>query len=169
MWLPVSSTFTRNDSVTDIKNGKYSNLRMMAGSSGTPVYASKSGQIQTSAEYGGITGSNPWMTAKQSIATGSSAANGGSYPLFQIGATCWYFARRLAELGVDTPIGIANTAIGGQRIEEYMYNASSSIGQCSQRSGQSMPWWDAHLFATQVSPFVDMTVKGWLWYQGENK
>ena len=29
-----------------------------------------------------------------------------------------------------------------------------------------MPWWDARLFATQVSPFVDMSVKGWLWYQG---
>jgi hypothetical protein len=29
-----------------------------------------------------------------------------------------YFAQRLSELGVDVPIGIANTAIGGQRIEE---------------------------------------------------
>jgi hypothetical protein len=24
------------------------------------------------------------------------------------------------------------------------------------------------LYATQVIPFVDMTVKGWVWYQGEN-
>lgn len=168
MWLPVSSSFTRNDTVSAIKAGKYTNIRVMAGSSGTSVYASKGGQVQTSSDYGGEKGSNPWMTAEQSIATGASAANGGSYPLFQIGATCWYFAQRLAELGVDVPIGITNTAIGGQRIEEYMYNTSTSIGKCSQRSGESTPWWDARLFATQVSPFVDMTVKGWLWYQGEN-
>ena len=28
--------------------------------------------------------------------------------------------------------------------------------------------WNGHLFAQQVMPFVDMTVKGWTWYQGEN-
>jgi hypothetical protein len=31
-----------------------------------------------------------------------------------MGAACWYFAQRLSELGVSHPIGIANTAIGGQ-------------------------------------------------------
>ena len=77
------------------------------------------------------------MTATQSIATGSSAANGGSYPLFEIGATCWYFAQRLSELGVDTPIGIANTAIGGQRIEEYvtvrLWHATDSSARACAR------------------------------------
>merc|ERR1719331_3511304 len=28
--------------------------------------------------------------------------------------------------------------------------------------------WNGQLFAKQVMPFVDMTVKGWTWYQGEN-
>ena len=28
--------------------------------------------------------------------------------------------------------------------------------------------WNGQLFAKQVMPFVDMTVKGWVWYQGEN-
>ena len=28
--------------------------------------------------------------------------------------------------------------------------------------------WDSQLYGQQVLPFVDMTLKGWLWYQGEN-
>lgn len=61
------------------------------------------------------------------------------------------------------PIGLADTAIGGQRIEEYMNNIT--IGKCSNRSSENIPWWDGELFASQVIPFVDMTVKGWVWYQ----
>ena len=60
------------------------------------------------------------MTAAQAIATGSSAGSGGTYPLFKMGASCWYFGQRLSELGVTAPIGLADTAIGGQRIEEYV-------------------------------------------------
>jgi sialate O-acetylesterase len=82
------------------------------------------------------------------------------------GATCWYFAQRLVDMGLDEiPIGLANTAIGGQRIEEYASNAT--LHMCTQRVGEESPWWDAQLFATQVLPFADMTIKGWIWYQGE--
>ena len=28
--------------------------------------------------------------------------------------------------------------------------------------------WNGHLYASMTTPFVDMTIKGWLWYQGEN-
>ena len=35
-----------------------------------------------------------------------------------------YFAQGLAERGITHPIGIADTAIGGQRIEEFMNNGS---------------------------------------------
>ena len=160
----------------------------MAGGSGTSVYADKNGRVNTAADYGDGTcaevpgrgnstlvkcsSSNPWMTTKAAVAVGSSAKNGGDYPLFTVGATCWYFAARLSELGVDTPIGIANTAIGGQRIEEYMVNTTESIGKCSERSGEcSAPGpcagaaWDGRHFGDMVSPFLDMTVKGWAWYQ----
>ena len=84
------------------------------------------------------------------------------------GAACWYFAQGLAERGLSTPIGIADTAIGGQRIQEFMNNASfpdavpcpSSVGGKEVRTA-----WSGQLFAKQVMPFVDMTVKGWTWYQ----
>eukprot|EP00039_Didymoeca_costata_P023336 m.6756 g.6756 ORF g.6756 m.6756 type:complete len:756 (+) comp3578_c0_seq2:14-2281(+) len=172
MWLPVSHTYSRNETVDAIKAGKYNNIRLMAGSSGTnPSYpkASKSSQGPWNAGYGSVNGSNPWMTSRQSISTGnSSGLTGGDYPLFAMGAACWYFAQRLAELGVSHPIGIMNTAIGGQRIEEYMTNAT--ISQCSNRSGSSGSGlqYDATLYGAQVVPFVDMTVKGFTWYQGEN-
>ena len=107
----------------------------MAGSSGTdPSYpggAKGNAELESSAApahgvwnpagYGGVNGSNAWMTATQAIATGDSdGLAGGTFPLFQMGAACWYFAQRLSELGVTHPIGIANTAIGGQRIEECL-------------------------------------------------
>ena len=37
MWLPVSSTFSRNSTAAAIKNGQFGNVRIMAGNSGTPV------------------------------------------------------------------------------------------------------------------------------------
>ena len=91
MWLPVSSSFSRNQTVAAIKSGKYTNIRLMAGSSGSPVYANskRGGKVLTSSDYGGASGTNPWMTAEMSVATGSSSARGGTYPLFRIGATCW--------------------------------------------------------------------------------
>eukprot|EP01052_Picozoa_sp_SAG31_P017617 SAG31_NODE_1213_length_9359_cov_4.298164_12_plen_212_part_00 len=184
MWLPVANSFSRNQTAAAIKKGKYANIRVMAGGSGSPVYAdAKSGRVLTASDYGNgtcaevpgrgnstqvkCTSSNPWMTAKMSVAVGHSAASGGDYPLFEVGATCWYFAQRLSELGVDVPIGIANTAIGGQRIEEYMSNAS--INTCAKRSSgpPHSPGrdWDARHFADMISPFLDMTVKGWTWYR----
>jgi hypothetical protein len=134
MWLPVANSFSRNETVAAIKVGNYSNVRLMAGTSGDTVYTNKQMGVNTAKDYGNGTcvnapgrgnstivlcsSSNPWMTAQDSVAVGESSKDGGTYPLFAFGATCWYFAARLAELGVTTPIGIANTAIGGQRIEE---------------------------------------------------
>jgi len=180
MWLPVSHTYSRNETVAAIKGGKYNNVRLMAGNSGTdpsfPASTKADKGKWDPTKYGGANGSNPWMTAMQAIATGASSGTaGGNYPLFSIGAACWYFAQQLSELGVKHPIGIADTAIGGQRIEEYMTN--TSISNCTFRSGsngatgvetEASREFDAILYAKQVIPFVDMTVKGWTWYQGEN-
>ena len=164
MWLPVDHSLSRNETVAAIKSGSYANVRAMFGGSGN--HPPGNGFTPGGAGYGRKTGANPWMTANQAIATGASAASGGSYPLFKLGASCWYFGQRLSELGVTWPIGLADTAIGGQRIEEYMNN--ETINTCTNRSSESIPWWDGELYATQVIPFVDMTVKGFVWYQGEN-
>eukprot|EP00038_Savillea_parva_P008384 m.176574 g.176574 ORF g.176574 m.176574 type:complete len:812 (-) comp14199_c0_seq1:171-2606(-) len=165
MWLPVDHSFSRNDTVAAIQAGKYTNIRGMFGGSANHPDGGTS-WVPGGRGYGRSDGDSPWMTAAQAIATGSSAGNGGSYPLFKMGASCWYFGQRLSELGVTVPIGLVDTAIGGQRIEEYMEN--TTIAVCQNRSSENIPWWDGELYATQVIPFVDMTVKGWVWYQGEN-
>eukprot|EP00040_Diaphanoeca_grandis_P010747 m.55043 g.55043 ORF g.55043 m.55043 type:complete len:828 (+) comp22015_c0_seq1:144-2627(+) len=171
IWLPVRNTFSRNETLAAIQAGKYNNIHAMFGVSGNDPAAGIVGKSSTTYNVGGQgygrkNGSNPWMTAKQAILNGTSMASGGNVSLFAIGASCWYFGQRLSELGVTVPIGLANTAIGGQRIEEYMPN--NTINKCQNRTGEATPWWNAQLYGQQVLPFVDMTVKGWVWYQGEN-
>jgi hypothetical protein len=146
MWLPVGNSFSRNDTWDAITQaGKYRNIRIMAGDSG----AQEDGTF------------NPWMTALQAAQAGNPPA---APTLFDFGATCWYFAQRLADemeaAGMPAiPLGFANTAVGGQRIEEYMDN--STISQCTERTGEDIPQWDGVLFGKLVLPFVDMVSCSW--------
>ena len=112
------------------------------------------------APYGGVNGTNPWMTAAQAAPDG--CVDAGTCPLFAVGATCWYFAQGLADLGVTTPIGIADTAIGGQRIEEFMINSTISDECADVGTGV----WNGQLLGQQVVPFQDMSLFGFVWYQG---
>lgn len=158
MWLPVSSAFAHNDTLANISAGKYHNIRLMAGNSG---------------DCPGEAGACPWMTAVQATVVPPKQGRGPAPvpPLFNFGAACWYFAQKLSDeleaAGKLIPLGVTDTAIGGQRIEEYMVNDSSLLA-CSQRTGEASPEWNGRLYGKQTLPFVDMTVKGWAWYQGEN-
>eukprot|EP01051_Picozoa_sp_SAG22_P012460 SAG22_NODE_1298_length_4811_cov_3.430178_3_plen_176_part_00 len=147
-WLPLTYTFSRNETVAAIAAGKYSNIRgMFSPSATTPM----TGQ---------------WKTAQQAIQDGNETTP--TYSLFDMGALCWYFAQELVERGVKTPIGIADTAIGGQRIEEFMNNKSfAGAVPCPDEIGgkEVRTVWNGQLFAKQVMPFVDMAVKGFTWYQ----
>jgi len=75
------------------------------------------------------------MTTAQAAPEG--CVDAGNCPLFDVGASCWYFAQGLADLGVTIPIGIVDTAIGGQRIEEFMAS-----------------WFEARVSAREVACFV---------------
>jgi len=53
---------------------------------------------------------------------------------------------------------------------------NASVAKCSFRFGsdgatgvdpEPAREWDSVLYAKQVVPFVDLTVKGWTWYQGD--
>lgn len=158
MWLPLSSSFNINETIGNITAAtgfKYRNIRMMAGNSGD----------------GNSIVSNPWMTALDAASLLPVGIHNQPYrKILDFGATCWYFAQKLSdEMAAQgqpvIPIGLTDTAIGGQRIEEYMVN-DTSLYECTDRTGG--PAWNGHLYGTMTLPFVDMTVKGWLWYQGEN-
>ena len=159
MWLPVQHTYWRNETARNITAGKYSNLRMMAGTSGIHPRGDTSLGPNGSwpLPYGGFNGSNAWLTAAQAAPDG--CVDSGTCPLFTVGGACYYFAQALADLGVTTPIGIVDTAIGGQHIEEFMIN--STISACTETAAAVMghdfgPWGNAQVFGSQVVPFLDM-------------
>lgn len=60
-------------------------------------------------------------------------------------------------------VGLIHTAFGGSSIEQWLSN--ETIATCSQaaQSSSNQMWHDA-----RVLPYIGTTVKGWVWYQGEN-
>ena len=124
MWLPLGNSFHRNDTMDAIlTGGKYHNMRGMIGNSGN----------------GNSVVSNPWMpalAAAQAVKSADNSATG----LMDVGAACWYFAQTLVDQGVEAgdltadgepvPIGLINTAIGGQRIEEYQACVCACVRVC---------------------------------------
>ena len=169
MWLPVLHTYQRNETARNISGGGYSNVRLMAGTSGNwvrgdPDKPTCKDPSAWPCPYGATNGSNAWVTAAQAAPAG--CVDDGSCPLFAIGGACWYFAQALVDAGVTTPIGITDTAIGGQHIEEFMLN--HTISNCNMTARDVMghdfgPWGNSEVFGSQVVPFVDMTIKGFLW------
>ena len=151
MWLPMAFSFSRNDSRAALLKGEIANIRVAAGDS------------QESNAY-------PWVTGMMAAkAVNLTTRKGG---LFDFSAACWYFAeslaRRLAAEAKENnkavvPIGILDTAIGGTMIEQWTLNSTSkacrNISLASHNEG---------LYDTDVVPYLSMTVKGFVWYQGEN-
>jgi len=61
------------------------------------------------------------------------------------------------------PIGLVATAIGGSKIEEWITeDVAKTCGMADVGTKNEILW------SNNVLPYVDMTIKGWLWYQGEN-
>jgi sialate O-acetylesterase len=133
-------------------NGSIANIRVAAGNS------------QDSNTYARLTGK---MAAE---AVNVTSNRGG---LFDFSAACWYFAeglsRRLAAQAAENneaavvPIGVLDTAIGGTMIEQWTLN--STLQACKNISLASH---NEGLYDENVIPYIAMTVKGFVWYQGEN-
>ena len=161
MWLPTKYTYSHNRSFAAIAAGKYDNLRVMAGDSQAQQLAPK------------VPPTHAWLRAKAAATTptGSDSDSGPrSTALGDTSAACFYFAQGLTDqhvaLGKKPPIiGILNMAIGGSMIEEWITNevAQKCFGASRVAEGRSHMLWDVN-----TVPFLDMTVRGWLWYQGEN-
>eukprot|EP00729_Bicosta_minor_P002694 gene2694-25465_t len=154
MWLPLSYTYHRNETVGNITEGKLDNIRLMAGNSQSGTF-------------------HPWQTSKQSISNSNETE--GKYNLFQFSAACWYFAESLtyrlqaevdagrAEPSSIVPLGLISTAIGGSMIEEWTTNATTAACTETNAGSHNQMLWDQ-----KVVPYLNMTMKGFVWYQGEN-
>ena len=115
----------------------------------------------------------PWKTATQ-------AAMDKSLDTFS--AVCYYYGENLQErmeaANASIPLGLIQSAVGGTMIEEWL--ASKTQLECASNvtctSNMTLPFTPAteptcnngQLYNGMVAPFVNMTLKGFLWYQGEN-
>eukprot|EP00729_Bicosta_minor_P010417 gene10417-25194_t len=148
MALPLMHTMSRNISRDLILGGKYDNIRIHG-------------------IAGNMNPEQPWTTLKAAIATNpdsDKSAFGG------FSSTCYYYGESLSDElaktsadGKAPPIGLIHTAFGGSSIEQWLSN--ETIATCSQaaQSSSNQMWHDA-----RVLPYIGTTVKGWVWYQGEN-
>lgn len=80
-------------------------------------------------------------------------------------STCYYFAESLSDaLGAAAPpLGLVHTAYGGSTIEQWLDNKTIATCRNATLSSTNQEWHDS-----RVLPFTAMTLKGWIWYQGEN-
>ena len=152
MWLQMRYTYALNASRTAIAAGQLDNIRLMSGDS------------QTQGLAGGAPPLHPWRT----LADAASLPPEDPDSWAQFSATCFHFAEALTErfkaAGQAPPtLGLVATAIGGSTIEEWMTNAEAEkcFGFQGSANGAQLNHvlWDAN-----VAPFLDMTVKGWLFY-----
>eukprot|EP00040_Diaphanoeca_grandis_P030561 m.180807 g.180807 ORF g.180807 m.180807 type:complete len:694 (-) comp32036_c8_seq1:248-2329(-) len=91
-------------------------------------------------------------------------------PLTRFSATCLEFGRSLIdELGNDAPpIGLIQSAIGGTTIEAWSPNTTTLQCQNKTAGAPTAGKPNGVLYYGMVCPFVNTTVAGWVWYQGEN-
>lgn len=151
MAVSIGHTLGRNKSMDAIRAGKLTNIRIhgLAGNMNRP---------------------QPWETLAMALGNYTTPAWADPHhpetcAFLDFSSTCYYFGESLTEaLGVDAPpIGLVHTAWGGSMIEQWLDNATiATCGNVSKGPTNQM-------FHDQyVMPYVDMALKGFVWYQGEN-
>eukprot|EP01060_Flectonema_neradi_P024253 TRINITY_DN3290_c0_g1_i1.p1 TRINITY_DN3290_c0_g1~~TRINITY_DN3290_c0_g1_i1.p1 ORF type:complete len:628 (+),score=111.00 TRINITY_DN3290_c0_g1_i1:66-1886(+) len=150
MALPLEHTISRNLSLHSLMKGKYSNIRIH--------------QIA-----GNMNPDTAWMTAHNASIYNTTDPRHRKNPplpeLFYFSAACYYYAQSLTdELGeAAPPLGMIHTAYGGSTIQQWTSNATTSDCTDVPTSASSGSYVESRLL-----PFANMTLKGWVWYQGEN-
>lgn len=155
MWLQLRFTYAHNSSRAAALAGSYANVRLMSGDSQTQGLSPTTPPV------------HPWRTAQAAAALDpDNDADAWS----QFSATCWHFAEALTDQHVaagKTPptIGLVAMAIGGSVIEEWIPNDVAE--QCAYFQHDANGGELNHvLWDTIVQTFVNMTLKGFLYYQG---
>ena len=115
--------------------------------------------------------------------------------LDQFSAACFYFAQKLTDRmaaevaenggeGEVVPLGMIESAYGGTTIEQWVpiesqlrcvnisCHANSSLSPVTaaniEQCTHDAELGNGGLWGGMTAPFVNMTVTGWTWYQGEN-
>eukprot|EP00658_Telonema_sp_P-2_P024268 TRINITY_DN19753_c0_g1_i3.p1 TRINITY_DN19753_c0_g1~~TRINITY_DN19753_c0_g1_i3.p1 ORF type:complete len:493 (-),score=82.52 TRINITY_DN19753_c0_g1_i3:240-1718(-) len=146
MALPLLHTLSRNKSRDAILAGRYSTMRIFGMS-------------------GNMNPNQAWSSLKDAVTTDPDPDKS----LFMgFSSTCYYFGESLVDTLIAAgqpvpPIGLIHTAWGGSTIEQWLDN--STIVSCSNVSISPA---NGEWHESRVLPFISMTLKGFVWYQGEN-
>eukprot|EP00039_Didymoeca_costata_P002481 m.60480 g.60480 ORF g.60480 m.60480 type:complete len:832 (+) comp11324_c0_seq1:88-2583(+) len=165
MALELYYTFSAETLRQEVINGNYSEIR-------TFEYGFMSDRYEAPAPQYVITwdDTSMWYQISESakLPPGNRGPAPTHSPFAKFSATCMYFGVELIkakkQLGLESgvPIGLMQSAIGGTMIESWLSNSSRESCANLAEGGNSA------LYHAMVAPFVNYSVAGWLWYQGEN-
>ncbi|WP_146166582.1 sialate O-acetylesterase [Mucilaginibacter yixingensis] len=79
----------------------------------------------------------------------------------ELSAVAYYFARKI-HTTLNVPIGIVISAVNGSYCQEWMNKEAFSTTQLQPYSSGSK------LYNGMINPLINLNIKGFLWYQGEN-
>jgi len=138
-----------------------------------------------------------WLlpSAGQSQSDDDAGANIGHFP-DRFSSVCWYFGMSLSDKmmaaaeGADpVPIGLISSTIGGTTMQEWMPPTTTGNDTCAENNcgwveqpvselptcsaSNSSDVWScpsnecSTLWHSMIAPFVNVTIAGAIWYQGE--
>ena len=192
MALTIEHTFSANYIRNAVqKERKYSNVRFFQ-YGGMQANASLLGFANRFVTALGSITEDPvnmrWFNLSQSMQNQTAGNENDvspkplSPPFDSFSATCMYFGTELADAraaidGADAtpiPIGLIQSAVGGSIIEAWVANATLDAACVDQfplpAPGKSIALQHipGALYYGMITPFVNTTVAGFTWYQGEN-
>lgn len=148
MAVPLEYTFARNASYERVQHGGYGNVRYKSWSADG---ASTGNSLDYEVEHG-IQWSKPSHSRSQ---------------FMKYSAACWYFAESLVDqLGVDAPpIGLVELSRPSTRIEDWVDDVT--VMECTDTLPR-MTNGGRGIYESDVAPLTQMSIKGWVWYQGSS-
>ena len=169
MALPIVHTFSSETLRASVLAGKYSNLHIMKYGdmsvgdnfrSYHPKWCTVDGRSQWWNLTAAANEPEPTQGHKQEVVLNS---------FHTFSATCLYFGVALSDQhaadGPPPPIGLIQSAVGGSMIEQWV--ANETLADCTNLTA-SKTLGRSNLFYGMIAPFVNMSISGWVFYQGEN-
>jgi len=181
-WLPLWFTFERNSSTERVAAGQYSNIRLWRGGMG---------ETNTAGNWMDVAGLEPGSDSSDALTNqwrrpvdllSPNNIRDGEPWLWEFPSTAFYLFQYLTDMlgGEAPPFGVMTTPVGGTMVEQWTSPAAqamcSNVTCMCQKQGcdpyqplnQSICTSNSNLYWGNVQPFVNITVKGFAWYQGEN-
>lgn len=164
MEVEMRMTFSRQNATAAVHSGRYLNIRL-ASMWRWPDPTQRSGPTAPRL--------NRWHTPRSSLSDGRSDNGASQTNTFDsFCATCWYFAQELTDwfvrAGRHPPaLGLICLAAGASSIEQW-----TPPGQLQRKCAHTLvapgTGSDGDLYKARVEPLTRLSIKGWLWHQGEH-